>query len=118
MGLQLLTFPAPAGLLDLGTVVEMREVPYGRVRELMAGPGPLSGPERLFAEVLHIDGQPLGIDRLMTQLPGRYMRAVSDGLAMVVRMHDLQLAQPEGGEPAPGAGDQSRPGEDPAGGNA
>jgi hypothetical protein len=115
MGFDLHIRPAPAGLADLGTLVELREVPYGRMRELMSGPGPLSGPERLLAEVLHIDGQPLGIDRLQNSLPSRYTRAVRDSLALILKMHDIDDRPEKPEAPGDQADDQAA---GPEGGNA
>jgi hypothetical protein len=111
MGFGLRTIPAPAGLLDLGEVVEIREVPYGRAREIMALPGPLSGPERLLAHALHIDGQPLTIARLMDELPGRYLAAVGEALRV---LGELQGLKPADDEPAPAEGNQAQ---GPEGGN-
>jgi len=101
MGFGLRTIPAPAGLLDLGEVVEIREVPYGRAREIMALPGPLSGPERLLAHALHIDGQPLTIARLMDELPGRYLAAVGEALRVLVELQGLKPADEPAADPAP-----------------
>ena len=95
---ELQTLPAPDKLAPLGQAVELRELPFGEMREAM---GAAERPEErgfyLLAASLHVDGQPLGYEELQA-LPGRFSGGLTQALALVVRMHGL------GGEDEPDEG--------------
>ena len=113
MGFTLKTFPVPDGLRDLGTVVEFRELPYGRVRDLLSKEGRLSGNEYLVAETLYIDGEPLGADRMENELPGHYFAHMPEAVQILNRAYGLDRKAP------PAAADQaSDPAQETERGNA
>jgi hypothetical protein len=86
---ELHTEPAPAGLAHLGQVVDVRELPYGQMREAMAASEqPGQSAERLLAASLHVDGQPIGYGPLLA-LPGRFSGAIAAALEQTLRLHGL-----------------------------
>lgn len=86
---ELHTEPAPAGLAPLGTTVEVRELPYGEMREAMAASEqPGQSAERLLGAALHVDGAAYGYDALRA-LPGRFAGAIAEALQQCLRMHGL-----------------------------
>jgi hypothetical protein len=102
MQFELQTRAAPAGLAILGGLVELREVPYGTVREAMAAGGKVGkSAEGLLAASLHVDGQPIGLAALLG-LPGRFAGPIAKALAIVIELHGLQSDEPDEPEnPAP-----------------
>jgi hypothetical protein len=105
---ELQTQTAPAGLATLGQVVEVRELPYGQMRETMAqSDKPGQSAERLLGASLHIDGQPIGYGGLQA-LPGRFSGAISNALEQVLRLHGLMVdKEPESDMPAPAVNDDT-----------
>jgi hypothetical protein len=106
---------APQGLAALGQFVEIRELPYGVMRETMAASDqPGQSAERLLAAALYVDGQPLGYEGLRA-LPGRFAGAITAALEQAMRMHGLHRSAAPDPEPAAGAapglqaGEQSAP---------
>jgi hypothetical protein len=97
MRFELQTEPAPAGLTPLGQVVELRELPYGELRETLGAGESGTGLERVLGASLHVDGVPLGYEGLRA-LPGRFSGAVAIALERVGRMHGL-LGAPEAEPP-------------------
>ena len=92
--------PAPEGLAMLGTVVELRELPYGLMRQAIAkGYKVQATNEGLLAESLHIDGKPLGLERLMA-LPGRLAGPIGKALEAVIKLHDLKDDETAPDDPA------------------
>lgn len=86
---QLQTEAAPSGLAPLGQVVEIRELPYGPMRDVMqASEGPGQSAERLLGASLHVDGAPVGYEGVRA-LPGRFSSAIGDALQQCLRMHGL-----------------------------
>jgi hypothetical protein len=83
MTFELQTQPAPAGLAVLGSVVELRELPFGPLMELLA-----KGGQHLLGASLHVDGQPIGAEALQA-LPGRFAAALVEAQGVMKRMHDL-----------------------------
>jgi hypothetical protein len=80
---ELHTAPAPAGLAMLGSAVELRELPYGRLMEALA-----AGGASLLAASLHIDGKPIGAEAL-DAIPGRYAADLVEARRAVETLHDL-----------------------------
>jgi hypothetical protein len=117
MGFDLQTLPAPSGFADLGASVEIRELPYGRVRELMKGNGALTGHECLFAESLFIDGLALGVEGLRDRLPGRYFRHVPPYLQHLDRFYGLGMIEQPDEVPATGEQASEQPAAEAAAGN-
>jgi hypothetical protein len=83
MTFQLQTQPAPAGLAGLGSVVELRELPFGTLMEQMA-----KGGHHLLGASLHVDGVPIGAEALHA-LPGRFAAPLVEAQGLMKRMHDL-----------------------------
>lgn len=93
MGYDLQTEPGPAALAPLGQV-ELRELPYGQMRAVMAASDqPGQSAERLMAASMHVDGQPLGYEALQA-LPGRFAGGITTALTQCLRMHGL-ATEPE-----------------------
>jgi len=89
MTFELHTEPAPADLAPLGQLVEIHELPYGQMREVMhAGDKPGESAERLLGASLFVDGQPFGYGPLLA-LPGRFSGAITSALEQTMRMHGL-----------------------------
>lgn len=89
MGFELQTHPAPEALAVLGQVVELRELPYGQMRDAMAAAEkPKESADRLLAACLHVDGVPLGYEALQA-LPGRLSGAIARALEDALRIHGL-----------------------------
>jgi hypothetical protein len=75
--------PAPAGLASLGSVVEIRELPFGQLMDLLA-----KGGQHLLGASLHVDGVPIGVDALQA-LPGRFAASLVEAQGVMKRLHDL-----------------------------
>lgn len=100
MTFELQTHPAPAGLASLGQVVDVRELPYGLMRETMAQTDkPGQSAERLLGASLHVDGQPITYAGLQA-LPGRFAGAISTALEQCLRLHGLMAEPSDDAEPA------------------
>jgi hypothetical protein len=101
MTFQLQTEPAPAGLAQLGTTVEIRELSYGAMRETMAASDqPGQSAERLLGATLFVDGTAIGYEGLRA-LPGRFSGAIADALGQTLRVHGLERAAPAADDAAP-----------------
>jgi len=95
-------------LADLGTVVELREIPYGRVKRAMsAAPEGMVG-EALLGASLFVDDAPIGFDAVL-DLPGRYSSGIAEALARCLEIHGLRRGNDR--DPAAPAQDESPPGE-------
>lgn len=85
---ELQSLPVPE-LGELGESVLLRELPYGRMREVMsAGDGPGQAGERLLGACLEVDGEAVGYEGLLA-LPGRFGGAIARVLEQVLRLHGL-----------------------------
>lgn len=94
MTFELQTEPGPAALAPLGDV-QVRELSYGRMREVMGeADKPGQSAERLLAASMWVDGAPIGFDALQA-LPGRFAGAISEALAQCLRLHGLTPADDE-----------------------
>jgi hypothetical protein len=101
---QLITETAPAGLAQLGAVVEIRELSYGAMRDTMsASEQPGQSAERLLADSLFVDGVPIGFQALRA-LPGRFSGAIAEALGQTMRVHGLERAQAPATDAAGGVG--------------
>jgi len=102
--------PVP-GLEELGTRVELRELPYRAVRAaLAAGRAAERSTEALFAASLHVDGMPLGLDGL-DALAGRYTGAVQRAMERCLGMHGLLPPAADEAEPTTLAAEEPVEGE-------
>jgi len=89
MSYELQAEPVSGKLAALGGVVELRELPYGVMREVMAsGDKPGQSADRLLGAALHVDGVPLGYEALEA-LPGRFSGAIAGALQRCMVMHGL-----------------------------
>ena len=106
---ELITEPAPAGLAQLGTVVEIRELSYGAMRETMAASEqPGQSAERLLAASLFVDGKPYGYEALRA-LPGRFSGFIAEALGQTMRVHGLERAKEPETPPPGGVGGAAAP---------
>lgn len=82
-------FPALASLSATGAV-ELRELDFGRMFEaIVAAPDAVQTGLYQLAASLHVDGEPIGIDRLRA-LPGRYFVAIQLAQAACRRLHSVE----------------------------
>lgn len=91
------TIPQTGPLADfLGGVVELRELSYGGVRDAMANAArPGDSAEQLLGGSLHVDGVPLGVDKLR-ELPGRLTGEVGRLLQACLTLHGMGPEPSEG----------------------
>lgn len=93
MAFELQTRPVPDGLAAIGASVELRELPYGKMRAAMVAAEKASeSADRLLSASLHVDGAPIGFDALQA-LPGRFAGAISKALEQCLEMHGLSRAE-------------------------
>jgi hypothetical protein len=97
----LITEPAPAALAMLGQAVELRELDYGHMRDVMTqAEAPGESAERLLGACLYVDGQPIGYEGLRG-VPGRYAGAIATALHRCLVMHGLTAEATDDDDPKP-----------------
>jgi hypothetical protein len=103
MAYELQVRPAPQRLAGAfgGTVIELRELTYGQMRDAMRAGGDVErASESLLGQSLHVDGKPVGLDALLA-LPGRFAGLVGSVLSDCIRMHGLAGAADDEDATAP-----------------
>jgi hypothetical protein len=97
---------APVVCAVLGGRVELRELNYGEVTDLVRAAGLESMAFALLGAALHIDGVALGLEGLRA-LPGRCARELGDLMGQALAMHGFEAPRSGAAAGAPGNGHDS-----------
>ena len=108
----LVTEPCEGLTSALGRDYELRELPYGAMKRAMRAAGALDAAgDALLAASLHVDGTPIGMDRL-DALPGHLSTVIQAALVRCLELHGLSTAAAAAPAESPAAtGTEASPGE-------
>jgi hypothetical protein len=86
---ELQTVEPVEGLEGLGAQVQLRELSYGQMRAALgSAPEASRAGDALLARSLHVDGAPLGLERL-DAAPGRFSGAIARAMQRCLALHGM-----------------------------